>query len=241
LEVVLAVVIVVGLLFVVLFFYQQAARVRTDVLIETERVASVRLIMDRLTTELRAACRHEFYQTPLVGEGSFLQFITTSVPERGAWRGGALGRLAEPETDLRLVTYSLGSAIEGTNVTAAGVMRAEDSLLERRSLSSSSEPGRVVETGKPGPLLITDQLRFLRFRYSNGSAWRDSWNEPVLPRGVEVSLATAPPAEPTSPESYPEGLFRRVIYLPAGGQGAAVSLMEGMLEAMGEEGGGGKE
>src|SRR5688572_24203718 len=79
-EVLLAVGIVAGLLVVVLFFYQQAAQLRTELLVDAERSSSARLLMERLTTELRTARAHTFYEVPLVGHATYLQFITVDLP-----------------------------------------------------------------------------------------------------------------------------------------------------------------
>src|SRR5688572_27247709 len=78
-EVLLAVGIVAGLLVVVLFFYQQAAQLRTELLLDAERTSSARLLMERLTAELRTARAHTFYETPLVGDSTYLQFIAVDV------------------------------------------------------------------------------------------------------------------------------------------------------------------
>src|SRR5205085_11151267 len=85
-EVVLAIVIAVGMLVVVLFFYQQAADLRTQLLQETEHLSVARLLMDRITGELRTTRRHVFFQGAFIGESDFLQFIKTDIPSRAAWK-----------------------------------------------------------------------------------------------------------------------------------------------------------
>ena len=54
-EVILAIVIALAILVVVLHFYQQATNLREQVIAETEKVGAARLLMDRITGELRSA------------------------------------------------------------------------------------------------------------------------------------------------------------------------------------------
>ena len=55
LEIALAVTIAIGIMVVALFFYEQSARLRKDALEEMDRITAVRLVMDRLSSELRCA------------------------------------------------------------------------------------------------------------------------------------------------------------------------------------------
>jgi type II secretory pathway pseudopilin PulG len=216
-EVILAVGIVVGLLAVALFFYQQAARLRSELIVEAERLSSARLLLDRLTAELRAARPHSWYATPLVGEPGSIQFFTTSLPERSDWTGAPLGRAARPETDLKLVGYALALDPAGTN--ALGLVRTEEPLVELRAARGSAVTVPPADTGTNAPIaLLTGEFRFLRFRYWDGATWVDSWNDIVLPGGVEITLAVdAPPddSEATEPSEQPRDVFRRVVALPA--------------------------
>src|ERR1041384_5134752 len=54
-EVILAIVIALGILVVLLYFYQQATNLRAQAILETERIASARLLMDRITSELSSS------------------------------------------------------------------------------------------------------------------------------------------------------------------------------------------
>ncbi len=90
LEVVLALGIALGLLAVVLFFYQQAGRLRDATLAETTRLGAIRLTMDRLATQLRTAC-------PLPGAFSGgpqeIEFVRNGVADPGAWAGNTNGSI----------------------------------------------------------------------------------------------------------------------------------------------------
>jgi type II secretory pathway pseudopilin PulG len=213
-EVLLAVSIIIGLLVVVLFFYQQAAQLRTELLTDTERSSAARLLMDKLTAELRAARAHTFYEVPLVGDSTYLQFIATDLPSDTAWTGERLGRITRPESDLKLVRYSTETESSTTNIL--GLARAEEPLIELRKVAGSElliGPS-VSETNNSASVLITDQFHFIHFRYWDGAAWVDSWNNTWLPSGVEISLGREPlPAEMETAD-YPYEVFRRVVYLP---------------------------
>ena len=194
-EVLLAVGIIAGLLVVVLYFYQQAAQLRTELLVEAERSSAARLLMDRLTAELRAARSHTFYAVPLVGDATYVQFITTDLPSQTAWTGERLGRITRPESDLKLVSYGAEVSREDTNVV--GLARAEETLVElRTSAPSEAVLPMDAETNKTNSILITDAFKYIHFRYYDGYKWLASWNDTFLPKGVEVTLGSEPmPAE----------------------------------------------
>jgi type II secretory pathway pseudopilin PulG len=212
-EVILAVGIIAGLLVVVLFFYQQAAQLRTELLMDAERSSSARLLMERLTAELRTARTHTFYEVPLVGSATYLQFMTVDLPSQSAWTGDRLGRVTRPESDLKLVSYGTEVSLEDTNIV--GLARAEEPLIElRTSLQESAVVLPGAETNNNNSILITEAFRFIRFRYWDGQAWAESWSETYLPKGVEVTLGSEPMPTDAGIEEYPYEVFRRVIYLP---------------------------
>ena len=70
LEVILAVSIAIGIMTVALYFYQQSSMLRKDALEEMERIAAVRLVMDRLGMELRCAVNGSELLPGLTGTSS---------------------------------------------------------------------------------------------------------------------------------------------------------------------------
>ncbi|MSU20725.1 MAG: hypothetical protein EXS30_04950 [Pedosphaera sp.] len=218
-EVVLAILIAIGLLVVALVFYQQAATLRAQLIEETERISTVRLLMDRITAELRTASRVALLQKPLTGGSNFIQFVKTDLPSQSVWSGGAFGRAVSPETDLKRVSYRLNSST-GTNIT--GLIRSEEPLVEPQRVIGTKGSIDVEEDSKPASPVGNEGvhfegIRFARFRFWDGSTWQETWNLPVLPTGVEVSLGAEAASEEPEPSEYPTGMFRRIIYLPAGG------------------------
>jgi len=230
LEVMLAVVILTGLLAIVLFFYQQASRFRTDLLEETERISAARLLMERISTELRCARRHSFFAVPLVGDSASLQFITVGLPAVTSWTGEQYGRASRPETDLKLVRYTTAASEDGTNV--AGLSRSEEPLVQFRTVTrATSETFREGEPAvkkKNTAMLLTEQLRFLRFRYWDGKGWQESWSDTRLPAGVEITIgADALPVEEEEVVELPKDTFRRVVYLPGSAAPAPLGSSDG--------------
>jgi prepilin-type N-terminal cleavage/methylation domain-containing protein len=218
LEMLLAIVIASTILAVALFFYQQATDLRAQLLQETERISAIRLVLDRLTADLRSAFPQASLENALTGSATSMQLVKADVPSRSVWNPGPFGRLISPESDLRLVTYSMASSGEGTNVTVTGLNRIEKPLVGSRTLPLNLANEEVMPTTNqvaalPPPLI--EEIRFLRFRYYDGSAWQDSWSKSELPMGVEVSLGWEPLPEDGTPDEYPYELFRRVVYLPA--------------------------
>ncbi len=211
-EVVLAIGIAVGILLVLLFFYQQAADLRTQLVSEAERLGTVRLLMDRITNELRTARRHAFFEAAFIGDSRFLQFIRTDNLPASAWGSGELGRVNRAQTDLKLVRYSATTRTEGTNLISSAFERTEEPLVEYRQKRSASDP-LLIE--KPiAPELMSEEIRFVRFRYFDGTKWLESWNVPSLPTAVELNFGFEALPDGAGPEDLPEEVFRRVVYLP---------------------------
>jgi type II secretory pathway pseudopilin PulG len=226
-EVILAISIAIGILVVALYFHSQASNLRAQLLEESDRVASIRLVMERLTAELRSAFEQPQYG--FTGDATSLRFVTAAAPPLP-------GRMANaaPRTDLRLVSYSLARALEGTNEIATGLNRTEQPLVEApavRGAFSVPAPGPSVltntlesanatafdSTNAPtrGLEPLTDAIRFVRLWFWDGYEWSATWDSPQLPRGVEINLGAEPLPEDGTLADYPGDLYRRVIYLPA--------------------------
>lgn len=228
LEVVLAIVISLGMLVVVLFFYQQTANFRAQLVEETERLTAVRLIMNRLTSELRTARAHPEFAGSFVGSASSIQFIRTDAPARAAWIGAALGRVELAQTDLRLVRYELrGGSLDSpdspdnldsegfpefldgeTNAPPASLVRTEEPLIKMRPVTdANSAVPTEASPVKPPPQPLTSAIQYLRFRYWDGSAWSSSWSGTTLPKGVEVSLGSEAPEDDPGFDDFEYGNF----------------------------------
>jgi len=242
LEVMLAIVIATGLLATAMYYYQQAARFRNDLLEETERIGSARLILDRLSTELRCSLYHPARSVGAKGGADWIEFLKSSVPSQASWRVQTESEPpAYPETGYRLIRYELlkkpllnGSLDNEANqqmveqMTSQRVRRSGDTndvlaslmqgdainRIERRLLTAKVSTNDIVVV-RIDPVRITDQLKYLKFRYLNGSAWVDTWPGPQLPLGVEVSLGIEPMSATNLLEEYTNHVFRRVVPIPS--------------------------
>ena len=206
-EVVLAIGIAIGIMMVLLFFYNQAAELRAQLMQQAERLSTVRLLMDRITTELRSSRAHAFYEAAFLGDAQFIQFVRTDLVSPAGWKQGE--RVLAAQTDLKLVRYSLN----GDTNSVAGLYREEEPLVETRTMKSASVTVDVSPVKRPEPL--SEEIRYVQFRYWDGTKWLESWDKPRLPTGVEISLGFEAPV--TDEEGTTSGeVFRRVVYLPGG-------------------------
>lgn len=213
-EVILAVVIASGLLVVAISYYQRSSHLRGQLLEESERLTTIRLLMDRLTLDLRTAVAEP--RQGFSGTVDFMKFVHAGAPSIANLADGAL----------KLVTYSVVTNAEGTNSTIIGFNRVETSLIEMRvaaptnreaiSFNGAMDPIAMATNQFVEPL--TRAIRLLRFRYFDGVEWLESWNSSDLPLGVEVTFGTEPPSEDEEVE-YAGDVFRRVIYVPTGRAG----------------------
>lgn len=221
LEVVLAVTIAVGLLLVLLTFYSQASQVRQDVMTEAGRISVIRLVMDRLTSELRSIPSSDQIDAPLWGGEATIGFIsaTAPAPQRTAWNGSELGRLERPEFDLHQITYAVGDGL-----LDLGIFRTESAWVEK-PIAASATPEADTETESQSssikPLAV--DVEYLHFRYWDGTEWLPAWNQSSPPRAVEITLGVEPLPVDMLPEDYPYEVFRRVVALPSGMEAPSMS------------------
>jgi type II secretory pathway pseudopilin PulG len=167
LEVILALGIAIGLLTVVLFFYQQAAQARSQILEESSRMTALRLLLDRITSDLRTALPPDDWNASLLGGPDFVQFVRADLP-KFAPPTAATAKLQHeeilvrpPPSDLRQVGYVL-SGSDADGVWVAGLVRWEEAFLPSAPPSSpvldeSAEPSAAdspdAELPEPAPTL----------------------------------------------------------------------------------------
>lgn len=211
LEVLLAIVISVGMFFVVLVFYRQTAEVRTMAVREADRISAIRLVMQRMTAELQTVQGHSTQGASFSGDSNSLEFVRTTLPDQGDWLGGELGRMPAPRTDLLKVRYRGG----GTN--AAALYRGEEPLVtERNSEEALATLELIDEQQGRMPPVLSHEIRFVRFRFREGKDWRDTCASNILPIAIEITLGNEKLPDNLEMDAYPYEFFRRVILLPAG-------------------------
>jgi hypothetical protein len=211
LEVVLAVTLTVSLIGAVLWFYDSAVSTRAVVVREAEIAAAERMIMDRITDDLRGAMASRFLGVGMEGQTDEVEFLTARLPGPGAWvKQDPTDDPIPPEYDLQLIGYRLRmQEDEDGELQVVGLERAVQKI-----------PGaRAVEVEEDIPtLLLSEHIRFLRLRYWDGSTWLDSWSGGDVPQAVEIIMGSEPLPEGIEPDEYPYSTFRRSVYISGGGR-----------------------
>jgi len=235
LEVILAISIATGLLIVALVFYRQASELRNQILKESERLASVRLVLDRLAGDLRSARVGRVAGQEFRGGPGELSLVTATVvmPGPGMVPGTVVGGVDEVR-----VHWTTVFPREGTSQGVRGVLRREERVRVGpvATMATGADPNSELEVGA-GPVVLrpfeepvagtnapvaptTEAVRFMRFRYWDGVGWQTGWTNSAPPRGVEIVLGSEPQLEEMSTdgvvEEYPFEQFRRVVFVPAG-------------------------
>jgi hypothetical protein len=227
-EIILAIGLATGLLIVALTFYRQAAEMRGQILRESDRVSTMRLVLDRLAGDLRAAQPKASPGNEFTGDSTSMSFIKTaftSLPPNAP--PGA----SEP-TDLVRISLTTLFGTNGNRVVVSGLDRGEVCLnplasflalatnssgatlalgtnLDSLSLSPPDQTNQVTEP-------FADIVRFVRFRYWDGAAWQMGWTNATPPPGVEIVLSTVGLEEDAEADAYPTDAVRRVVFVPAG-------------------------
>src|SRR5690606_10735148 len=106
LEVVLAVALSAGVLAALFVFHRQVLAMRGVLLEETQVLSAERILMDRLTGELRSAVPVSYYGLVFEGSDTHMVFHYTDVPNRRVRLGGD-GWVAQPQGDIKRLTYRL--------------------------------------------------------------------------------------------------------------------------------------
>lgn len=194
LEMILALGLTMMLVATSLAFFQQVVRMRAAAEAEMVRLAAARVVFDRLTQELRVAYHDPGRARGLTGTASQIEMLVTALPEPAAWIDDELVR-RPVSSDLRRIRYRL----------AGGQLER----IEQRQVVGSGD----VRT--PSVTRMTDQLRFVHFRYWDGQTWQHTWSAGPLPAAVEVRLGAEPLPDDTDIDDYPFDYQRRVIAIAA--------------------------
>ena len=210
LEVVLALTLTVGMMIGVLAFYRHVLTARANVTRDIGAASLDRILMDRLTGELRGTMVYPFLGFGMDGQVDQIKFISISLPGPAAW---AVRQSTEdpipPEVDMQMVGYRLRITVnEEGEFTIDGLERTCQKILGARE----TEEGEEIEVS-----LLSPHMRFIRFRYWKENDWVDTWTEGGLPLAVEIVTGAQPLPEDMEPQDYPTEFDsrRRVVYLPA--------------------------
>ena len=241
LEVLFAVVIAAGLLATAMYFYHKSTRFRSDLILEMERIASARLILNRMSTELRSTLHHPVLNIGFKGGSNWVEFLKTEIPSEASWAMSTenSSSSAYPEAGYRLIRYELAMK----NVIDTGLDNAANrEMIENLNLDNNSDgaPGGDFPSLKQGdaidrterrlltakastnslatvriePVRITDQLKYMQLRYLNNGNWAENWGGPNPPAGIEISLGIDPLSVTNLLEEYTNHVYRRIVRIP---------------------------
>jgi len=225
LEVVLAVTLALALMAAMLTFYKQAAEVRAAVLDDIRVVGAERAIMARMTWELRSSFVYQFLGLGLEGGTSEVRLMTVTFPSGAMWFEQKVTDTdqAPRESDMMIVDYRLRySEDQEGRPQVDGLERT----CQRTPTARISEEGKEIEVS-----LVSPDIKFLRLRYWDGTAWIESWGGGGLPQAVEIVLGREPLPERVEPARYPYPTFRRVVAVPASPKTAPAAASRGGEES----------
>lgn len=234
LEVILAVTLAVGFVGVMFGVYFQGTKIRERSSERMDLLLAERLVMERLTAELRCAMEYPFLKIGLEGDGTSMTFTTTHLPGFAAWADrGALDDPPPVVSDVQLVGYRLrtearadgGEMVSGLERTVQRVLMS-DTVEEAEVEEDAEADEEAREEAVVSVMLVTRKIRHLRLRYWDGAQWVEQWTGGDLPGAVEVTLGDRPMTEDEA--EYPGRLFRRVIDLPGGFRAAVGSRLRGL-------------
>ena len=137
LEVILAVTIAIGIMTVALYFYQQSSTLRKQALEEMERIAAVRLVLDRLGMELRCAVNGSELLPGLSGTSSSIEFTRLEPPVKGSLITNAMGQTSPSrlQPTYKKMIYRIGGGSDGLSV----LERSEENITLKSSSSASGQ------------------------------------------------------------------------------------------------------
>ena len=230
-EILLAIMLVLGLFGSALWFYRHIGEVRNDVSEEMRKIVAQRLVMDRITKELRSSQVAAFINVGVEGQTDHVTFVTTALPGKAAW---VVQDVADaplpPEQDIRLVSYGLRYVEEDDGLTyIAGLEAKIQKLLtaqvieeEGAEATAGGDDSFGVEQGSTSDsamgtnhsALLSPYIQFVRFRYWDGTEWLDEWLDQGLPLAIEVAIGEEPMPEGVEPAQYEFDLARRIVALP---------------------------
>jgi type II secretory pathway component PulJ len=243
-EVVLAIAISVGIMFVALYFYSQCSNLRTQLIDESEKIGTMRLLLQKMASDLRSAQAHP--QFSFNGASNSIEFIKSGALPLSSWSVVSNAAIQYPSS-LARVNYQLVTALNGTNLMSLGVSRHEQPLnrlsnpgdgvqigqteVATNDLNSLTNDLSSVATNEFGSTnvigLLTDKIHTLQFRYWDGAVWTNVWGGTTPPSGVEITLA----ADAIDPYDSNAEMFRRVVFLPSGAKPSPQSAESSTLTA----------
>jgi prepilin-type N-terminal cleavage/methylation domain-containing protein len=76
--------------------------------------------------------------------------------------------------------------------------------------------------------LVSARMKFLYFRYWDGTQWTEAWSGNGLPAAVEVIMGVDPLPSNVLPADYPYAVFHRVVFVPGGAKPPSGTIVLGL-------------
>jgi type II secretory pathway component PulJ len=231
LEVVIALGLSIGAIGASLGFYHHVMAVRSNIMQRADELSSERLVMTRLTNELRGSIFSPMLQIGLQGQSGQMKYVTTVLPSQAIWTDRSpTDPQPVPQYDLQVVSYRLRNATddmgrpmmdEQGNTIVIGLERTA-----QKTFSSIASEGAEISV-----TLLSPNVKFISFRYFDGGNWRSAWSGSDLPLAVEVTIGRTVLPEGMTAEEYPQyyETSKRVVYLPGGTKAmGATTIIQGL-------------
>lgn len=185
-EVLLALVIVVGFVGAMFGLYWHGLDVRDQTHALLDEVTAQRLLLRQICGELETAMVYPFLQFGLSGQAEQAEWITCRLPGPGAWiPADVMEAPRVPESDIQIVGYRLRM---GEDENGEPVVQGVERTLQTVLAPEITEEGEGEDSAAVQVRLMTSQVRLLRFEYYDGTTWSEAWSQTDLPRAVKVTL-----------------------------------------------------
>jgi hypothetical protein len=142
----------------------------------------------------------------------------------------------DPLLPIEALPEPLTNSLPGASAPG-GIERSEEPLVLSSFLGGDSPAiggASLAQLTVPvATTFLTDRLKYITFRYFDGSGYRSSWNSSFLPLAVEITLSNEPILPTTEGQTLPEDFFRRLVFLPNADRSAATNKEALFLDDLG--------
>ena len=183
---------------------------------DVQKASSQRLVMERLTDELRGAMVYPFLQIGIQGQIDQVRFLTASLPGPAVWTPPDVTENPLPaEQDLQFVGYRLRT-LKDDNGDVVFDDQGQPVILGLERTCQKQFVQTATEGKEITVAFLSPHVKFLYFRFWDGAAWTESWSGSDLPLAVEINLGAEQLPAGVMPDQYPYELQQRLVYVPGG-------------------------
>lgn len=223
LELILAIIISAGLLFVALHFYRQAERLRTEIEGLSEHLTTVRLTLAQMARELQSTSPAP---TSLSGQSNRIELVILAGTSQDP-SGTITARPSEQR-----IRYTFNGALMRSELpsqafeSSTNLTDAADTLDPRLAELALEEPDPAPRQNS----VIVPGIKLVQFRFWTGTNWVEEWSGAAAPRAIEIILGTEELAPDTMMDEYPGHLFQRRVVIPTTSIASTAGVSEPNLQ-----------